>query len=142
MTDNWSKLVAGAYTVNFRADDRYSVTWGLFKAKSLAFPDGEGIIGWGGHSTTELDISGFLVTDLGGDGSTDKQIFDILLPLTRDTQRAAVPGVCTLYLGHGSVVLTGWVRNFIVDSDAPDGQELVRVTFNMLLKLFPVYTGD
>ena len=142
MTDNWSKLVAGIYTVNFRADDRYSTTWAVFKAKSLAFPDGKGIMGWGGHSTTELDLSGFLVTNLGGDGSTDKQIFDTLLPLVRDVQRADVPAVCTLYLAHGSVVLTGWVRNFIVDSDAPDGQELVKVTFNMLLKIFPVYTGD
>lgn len=137
----YSTLIAGAYTVTFRADDRYSTTWNMFKAVSVAYQDGRGALGWGGYSLTELDLSGILITNLGGDGSADKQIFATLLPLVRDAQRTELPAVCTLQLGNGTVILTGWVRNFMVDRDAPEGEELVRVSFNMLLEEFPDHSG-
>lgn len=140
MTD-YSTIDVEGTTLTFRGDKRYSLTWGLYRAVSLAYPGGEGALGSGGHSMTEIDVSGILVTNMGGDGSADKQLHSILLPILRDTQRTKIPATVTLQLGNGPVIYDGWIRNFLADRDAPEGEEIITITFNMLFRIPPDHSG-
>ena len=142
------------YTVVFRADERYSLSWLLLEIGDgdLAYPissetkSGKATIVSAGQSLTSIDVSGSLLTVPGGD-SADKQLFTTLLPLckktmgSRDGSNEYLLATLTLQLSDTeSVVITGWVKNFIADRDAPEGLVEIKITFNFLFDDDPIFT--
>jgi len=128
-----STLVAGSKTVTFRAEDRYSLSRQLFKSKENAYPDGEGVLGSGGHSMGKITISAHLITVSGGD-SADKQLWDDLDEIVKSNTDRATVATMTIILATGNLVLTGWCTGFSADRDAPDGIAHVPFTLDFLIK--------
>ena len=136
-------------TVTFRADERYSLNWGLVDAEDIALPDGKNtFLISAGQSITSIDVSGSLIT-IGG-GSADKQLFNDLHLLSKRTMglRDAVgeylEATLTLILNNNptsQVVMQGWIRDFVADRDAVEGLIEIKITFNFLLKDDPIITG-
>ncbi len=137
-------------TVTFRADERYSMNFGVVDADDLALPDGKDTIFISaGQSITSLDVSGSLISIPGGD-SADRQLFNDLHLLAkrtmglRDAAGEYIEATLTLVLNNNpasQVILQGWIRDFVADRDAPEGLVEVKITFNFLLKDDPDISG-
>lgn len=151
----FSKLVATdpdsvTRTVTFRADERYSLNWGVVDTDELALPDaGEAKFISAGQSITSLDVSGSLITIQGGD-SADRQLWNDLHLLAkktmglRDGSQNYLKATLTLVLNDNpasQVVGIGWIRDFVADRDAPEGLVEVKVTFNFLFEGDPDISG-
>lgn len=108
----------------------------------MALPKGkDAIFITAGSSISQVDINGSLLNDP-IDGSAEKQLWDALLTLARDSMGQKVGGewtlaTLTLQTANGSVTGTGWVRNFLGDADAPDTPVEVKISFNFLFKTAP-----
>lgn len=99
-----------------------------------------------------MDVAGSLITS-GADGevdqneTADEQLFTRLLPLCRDSMGSKDSGslikaTLTLLLASGqSVVVTGWVRNFVADRDAPEGIIEIKISFNFLFDTVPTFNA-
>ena len=140
------------YTVNFLSDNKYALNWAADervtpKAYSpnveTGEPKGETAIGIGGSFTT-VDISGELILDP-TEGTPDYQLWEILLPLARDTMGTKedeyLQATLTLELNESGehVVGTGWIRSFIADRRAAEGLVSIAVSFNFLYSTPPIY---
>ena len=139
-----------AKTVTFRADERYSLNWGLVDAEDIALPDaGNVFLISAGQSVTSIDISGSLLSISGGD-SADRQLFNDLHLLSknsmglRDSSDEYIEATLTLILNDNpasQVVMQGWIRDFVADRDAVEGLVEIKITFNFLIKDNPTITG-
>ena len=108
----------------------------------MALPKGgDSIFVTAGSSLTSIDVNGSLLNDP-IDGSAEKQLWDDLLRLARDSMgqkenKLFVTATLTLVGANGSVTGVGWVRNFLADADAPDTPVEVKISFNFLFKTAP-----
>lgn len=137
-------------TVTFRADERYSLNWGVVDADELALPDaGQSKFISAGQSITSLDVSGSFLSVSGGD-SADRQLFSNLHLLAkktmglRDGSQDYLKATLTLVLNDSpasQVVGVGWIRDFVADRDAVEGLVEIKVTFNFLFEDDPDISG-
>lgn len=147
-------------TVTFRADERYSLNWGLIETEETARPNaetaepeaGKALLLSAGMSITSIDISGSFISISGGD-SADRQLFNDLHLLAKDSMglRQSGAGVqpyikatLTLILNDSpasQVVLEGWIMDFIADRDAVEGLVEVKISFRFLIEDDPDISG-
>ncbi len=96
-----------------------------------------------------MDVSGSLITVPGGD-SADRQLWNDLHLLAkktmglRDGSSNYLKADLTLVLNNNpasQIVVSGWIRDFVADRDAPEGLVEIQVTFNFLFEGDPDISG-
>lgn len=149
---------AQAFTIYFRGDVRYTLNWDLTESEALALSRGQDIkFKTAGQSIMAVDVTAELINAISGDlspsadetvpggvtnPSAEAQLWDKWLLAMRGSMGSKsggslIKGTLVLEVGNGTITMTGWVRNFLADRDAPEGLITIPVSFNFLLDTNP-----
>jgi len=120
--------------LEFGGDFDYSLSRSKYKADEVGLPDGSAQLVSGGHSIARMKVTEAIIT--AAPKTPDEIIWDELDELVRLYTSSQQVHKLRLYLNEngGYVDCTGWMTTYDAQRGAQDGQAIITVSFDFLIK--------